>query len=53
MFDFLKELLFLSISSNNVTLNVKWMILWPIIIFNIFIYWRAFKSFSFKKNLSM
>ena len=50
MLDLLKNLVLIQISADNVMLNMKWLLCWPVILFNSFIYWRAIKSFSLKKK---
>jgi len=44
----LQQLFGISISLDGVAVNMKWMLLWPVIVFNGWVYYKAF----FKKEKS-
>ena len=49
MLEFIKNLMMISVSADNVSFDFKWMAFWPVILFTGFVYWRAIKSFLVKK----
>jgi len=54
MLEIIRNLMGISVDLNGMVVNAKWMILWPIIGFNLWVYYRFLGTFGllsmFKKK---
>jgi len=45
MIDLLKNLISFNVGIDTIAINIKWMLLWPVVAISIYIHYRAVKSF--------
>lgn len=48
--NFIKELIGINVTTDMITVSARWMLIWPVLILNSFVYWRAIKSIKWSKK---
>lgn len=48
MSNLIENLILIQFDTNSLLVNVKWMLLWPILSLQFFLMWRTVKSFAKK-----
>ena len=45
MIELLKHLISFNVGLDTIAINIKWMLLWPIVVVSLYVHYRAVKSF--------